>query len=150
VPEQAAPRIQHSFAWANLTALPGKCAAARAERVDEQMRAYMETRAIPGPGRPPEAARVRPVPAPWVSACVRAARAGDELNAGVVAVYVRPGGRRAVASRPRPGRTHSPVGRDRVQERHSAVPMLLDGDRSMRASTTSRDHRGKFPSSEMA
>lgn len=49
VPERAAQAIQHFFRMGNLTALRELALRRTAERVDEQMRAYMRTRAIPGP-----------------------------------------------------------------------------------------------------
>jgi len=52
VPEQAARAIQKFFVRANLTALRELTMRRAAERVDDQMRAYMQTRAIPGRGRP--------------------------------------------------------------------------------------------------
>ena len=49
VPEQAARAIQKFFRAGNLTALRELTMRRAAERVDDQMRAYMQTRAIPGP-----------------------------------------------------------------------------------------------------
>ena len=49
VPEQAERAIQKFFRQGNLTALRELSMRRAAERVDEQMRAYMQTRAIPGP-----------------------------------------------------------------------------------------------------
>ena len=49
VPEQAAQAIERFFRMGNLTALRELALRRTAERVDEQMRAYMQTRAIPGP-----------------------------------------------------------------------------------------------------
>ena len=49
VPDQAARAIQKFFRAGNLTALRELTMRRAAERVDDQMRAYMQTRAIPGP-----------------------------------------------------------------------------------------------------
>ncbi len=49
IPEQAARAIQKFFRKGNLTALREMTLRRAAERVDDQMRAYMQTRAIPGP-----------------------------------------------------------------------------------------------------
>ena len=49
VPEQAARAIEHFFRKGNLTALREMALRRAAERVDDQMRSYMQTRAIPGP-----------------------------------------------------------------------------------------------------
>jgi two-component system sensor histidine kinase KdpD len=49
VPDQAQRAIQKFFRKGNLTALRELTMRRAAERVDDQMRAYMQTRAIPGP-----------------------------------------------------------------------------------------------------
>ncbi len=49
IPEQAERAIQKFFRQGNLTALRELSMRRAAERVDDQMRAYMETQAIPGP-----------------------------------------------------------------------------------------------------
>lgn len=49
VPEQTAHAIEQFFRMGNLTALRELALRRTAERVDEQMRGYMQTRAIPGP-----------------------------------------------------------------------------------------------------
>lgn len=49
VPDQAARTIDKFFRPGNLTALRELALRRTAERVDEQMRAYMQTRSIPGP-----------------------------------------------------------------------------------------------------
>jgi two-component system sensor histidine kinase KdpD len=49
VPEQASRAIEKFFRLGNLTALREISLRRTAERADDQMRAYMQTRAIPGP-----------------------------------------------------------------------------------------------------
>ncbi len=49
VPDQAARAIREFFRKGNLTALRELAMRRAAERVDDQMRAYMQMRAIPGP-----------------------------------------------------------------------------------------------------
>jgi two-component system sensor histidine kinase KdpD len=49
IPEQAERAIQKFFRQGNLTALRELSMRRAAERVDDQMRAYMQTQAIPGP-----------------------------------------------------------------------------------------------------
>ena len=49
VPDQAARAVELFFRKGNLTALREMALRRAAERVDDQMRAYMQTRAIPGP-----------------------------------------------------------------------------------------------------
>ena len=60
-----------------------------AERVDEQMRAYMQTRAIPGPWPAGEHLLVCVSPSPLSERLVRSARRlAGELNAAWTALYV--------------------------------------------------------------
>ena len=60
-----------------------------AERVDDQMRAYMRTRAIPGPWPATERLLVCISPSPMAEKLVRTTRhLADELNAEWFAVYV--------------------------------------------------------------
>jgi two-component system sensor histidine kinase KdpD len=89
VPEQAARAIRMFFRVGNLTALREMALRRAAERVDEQMRAYMETRAIPGPWPAAERLLVCIGPSPLSERLVRAARRlADELSAEWFALYV--------------------------------------------------------------
>lgn len=89
VPEQAARAIQKFFRKGNLTALREIALRRAAERVDEQMRAYMQTRAIPGPWAASERLLVCVGPNPLGERLVRAARRlANELKADWFAVYV--------------------------------------------------------------
>lgn len=89
VPEQAAHAIQKFFRQGNLTALRELALRRAAERVEDQMRAYMQTRAIPGPWSAAERLLVCVSPSPLSERLVRAGRRlADELNAEWFAVYV--------------------------------------------------------------
>jgi two-component system sensor histidine kinase KdpD len=89
VPEQAARAIQQFFRKGNLTALREIALRRAAEQVDEQMRAYMQTRAIPGPWPASERLLVCVSPSPLSEKLVRATRRlADELGAEWFAVYV--------------------------------------------------------------
>ena len=89
VPEQAARAIQKFFRMGNLTALRELALRRAAERVDEQMRAYMETRAIPGPWPAGERLLVSISSSPFGERLVRTARRlADELQAEWFAVHV--------------------------------------------------------------
>ncbi len=105
VPEQAARAIQKFFRMGNLTALRELALRRAAERVDEQMRTYMETRAIPGPWPAGERLLVCISSSPFSERLVRTARRlADELKTEWFAVYVEtPGDARL-----------SQAGRDRV------------------------------------
>lgn len=97
VPEQAARAIQKFFRKGNLTALREIALRRAAERVDEQMRAYMQTRSIPGPWAASERLLVCVGPNPLGERLVRAARRlANELKAEWFAVYVE------IPGRPRP------------------------------------------------
>jgi two-component system, OmpR family, sensor histidine kinase KdpD len=88
VPEQAARAIEKFFRKGNLTALREMALRRTAERVDGQMRAYMQTRAIPGPWSASERLLVAVSPSPLSERLVRATRRlADELNAEWFAVY---------------------------------------------------------------
>jgi two-component system sensor histidine kinase KdpD len=92
VPEQAARAIQQFFRKGNLTALREMTMRAAAERVDDQMRAYMQTRAIPGPWPAGERLLVAISAGPLAERLVRAARRlADGLNAEWAAIYVETG-----------------------------------------------------------
>jgi two-component system sensor histidine kinase KdpD len=74
VPEQAARAIQKFFRKGNLTALREMSLRRAAERVDDQMRAYMQTRAIPGPWPAAERLLVCISPSPLSEHLIRSAR----------------------------------------------------------------------------
>jgi two-component system, OmpR family, sensor histidine kinase KdpD len=89
VPEQAARAIAKFFRAGNLTALRELVMRRAAERVDDQMRAYMQTRAIPGPWPAKERLLVCVGLSPFSERLVRSARRlADELDAEWFAVYV--------------------------------------------------------------
>lgn len=89
IPEQAARAIQKFFRKGNLTALREMALRRAAEQVDDQMRAYMQTRAIPGPWPASERLLACVGPSPLSERLVRATRRlADELNAEWFAVYV--------------------------------------------------------------
>ncbi len=89
IPEQAKRAIQKFFRKGNLSALREMALRRAAERVDDQMRAYMRTRAIPGPWPAGERLLVCISPSPLAEKLVRTTRRlADELNAEWIAVYV--------------------------------------------------------------
>ena len=89
VPEQAARAIQKFFRKGNLTALREMSLRRAAERVDDQMRAYMQTRAIPGPWPAAERLLVCISPSPLSEHLVRSARRlAGELNSEWIVVYI--------------------------------------------------------------
>ena len=89
VPEQASRAIQKFFRKGNLTALRELSMRRAAERVDDQMRAYMQTQAIPGPWPAAERLLVCISPSPLAERLVRSTRRlADELNAEWLAIYV--------------------------------------------------------------
>jgi two-component system sensor histidine kinase KdpD len=89
VPEQAARAIQKFFRKGNLTALREMSLRRAAERVDDQMRAYMQTRAIPGPWPATERLLVCISPSPLSEHLVRSARRlAGELNAEWMVIYI--------------------------------------------------------------
>ena len=89
IPEQAERAIQKFFRKGNLTALRELTMRRAAERVDDQMRAYMQTRAIPGPWAAGERLLVCISPGALGGRLIRTARRlADELNAEWFAVYV--------------------------------------------------------------
>lgn len=105
IPEQAARAIRKFFREGNLTALREMSLRRAAERVDDQMRSYMQTRAIPGPWAASERLMVCISPSPLAEKLVRnTRRLADELNAEWFAVYVE------VASKPE----NNPVNRERI------------------------------------
>src|SRR5512139_3817927 len=89
VPEQASRAIEQFFRKGNLTALREMALRRAAERVDDQMRAYMQTRAIPGPWHATERLLVCISTNALGERLVRSTRRlADELNAEWFAVYV--------------------------------------------------------------
>lgn len=89
VPAQASQAIQNFFRKGNLTALRGISMRRAADRIDEQMRAYMQAKAIPGPWPASERLLVSVSPSPLSERLVRTARRlADELNVPWWAVYV--------------------------------------------------------------
>jgi two-component system sensor histidine kinase KdpD len=89
VPDQAAQATQKFFRPGNLTALRELTLRRAAERVDEQMRTYMQTRAIPGPWPAGDRLLVCVSPSPLSERLVRAARRlAEPLNAEWFAVHV--------------------------------------------------------------
>jgi two-component system sensor histidine kinase KdpD len=89
IPEQAARAAQQFFRAGNLTALREIAMRRAAERVDDQMRAYMATRSIPGPWPAHERLLALVSPGDLSERLVRTARRlADELNATWSALYV--------------------------------------------------------------
>ncbi len=89
VPEQAQRAVQQFFRKGNLTALRELSMRRAAERVDNQMRAYMRTSAIPGPWPASERLLVCISPSALGERLIRTARRlADELNAEWFAIYV--------------------------------------------------------------
>lgn len=108
VPDQAARAIQKFFRPGNLAALREMTMRRAAERVDEQMRAYMQTRAIPGPWPAGDRLLVCVSPSPLSERLIRTARRlADPLDAAWFAVYVETPGhaRLSEADRDRVART---------------------------------------------
>jgi len=89
VPEQAARATQLFFRSGNLLALRELTLRRAARRVDEQMRAYMMLRSIPGPWPAAERLLVSVAGSPYSAELIRATRRlADELRAEWFAVYV--------------------------------------------------------------
>lgn len=106
VPEQAARAIEKFFRQGNLTALREMTLRRAAERVDDQMRAYMQTRAIPGPWSASERILVCVSPSMLSERLVRSARRlADELNAEWFAIHVETSESASPAQRERVART---------------------------------------------
>jgi two-component system sensor histidine kinase KdpD len=105
IPEQANRAIDKFFRKGNLTALREMSLRRAAERVDDQMRTYMQTRAISGPWAAGERLLVCISPNPLAEKLIRTTRRlADELNAEWVAVYVE------IASKPE----NNPANRERI------------------------------------
>ncbi|MGA2504654.1 MAG: sensor histidine kinase KdpD [Anaerolineales bacterium] len=89
IPDQAQRAIDKFFRKGNLTALRELTMRRAAERVDDQMRAYMHTRAIPGPWPAGERLLVCISPGALGERMIRTTRRlADELKAEWFAVYV--------------------------------------------------------------
>lgn len=89
VPEQAQRAVEQFFRLGNLTALREISLRRTAERVDDQMRSYMQTRAILGPWPAAERLLVCVSASPLSERLIRAARRlADELNADWFALNV--------------------------------------------------------------
>jgi len=89
VPDQAQRAIEKFFRKGNLTALRELTMRRAAERVDDQMRAYMRTRLIPGPWPAVERLLVCISPGALGERLIHTARRlADELKAEWFAVYV--------------------------------------------------------------
>jgi two-component system, OmpR family, sensor histidine kinase KdpD len=89
IADQAQRAIQKFFRKGNLTALRELTMRRAAERVDDQMRAYMRTRAIPGPWPASERLLVCISPGALGERMIRTARRlADELSAEWFAIYV--------------------------------------------------------------
>ena len=89
VPDQAARAIQKFFRKGNLSALREMSLRRAAERVDDQMRAYMRTRAITGPWPATDRLLVCISPSPLAEKLIRTTRRlADEIGAEWFAVYV--------------------------------------------------------------
>jgi len=105
IPEQASRAIDKFFRKGNLTALREMSLRRAAERVDNQMRSYMQTRAISGPWAAGERLLVCISPNPLAEKLVRTTRRlASELKAEWFAVYVE------IASKPE----NNPVNRERI------------------------------------
>lgn len=89
VPEQAQRAIENYFRPGNLNALRELALRRTADRVDDQMRDYMQTRSIPGPWPATDRIMVCVSPSPTSRRLVRSAkRRADRRNAPWMAVYV--------------------------------------------------------------
>ncbi len=105
IPEQASRAIDKFFRKGNLTALREMSLRRAAERVDDQMRSYMQTRAISGPWAAGERLLVCISPSPLAEKLIRTTRRlADELKAEWIAAYVE------IASRPE----NNPANRERI------------------------------------
>jgi two-component system sensor histidine kinase KdpD len=89
VPDMAQRAIEQFFNEGNLYALRELALRRAAERVDDQMLAYMQTRAIPGPWAASEHLLVCIGPGPLSERLVRTARRqADRTNASWSAIYI--------------------------------------------------------------
>jgi len=105
IPEQASRALDKFFRKGNLTALREMSLRRAAERVDDQMRSYMQTRAISGPWAAGERLFVCISPSLLAEKLIRTTRRlADELNAEWFAAYVE------IASKPE----NDPAKRERI------------------------------------
>jgi len=89
IPELVASAIERFFKEGNLYALRELTLRRAAERIDDQMLAYMQTHAIPGPWAAGESILVCVGPSPLSERLVRIARRqADRMNARWTALYV--------------------------------------------------------------
>lgn len=89
IPEQAAWAAEKFFRPGNLIALRELSLRRTAARVDDEMRAYMETRAIPGPWPAAERLLVCVSGSPFSERLIRVTRhLADEMNAAWHTVYI--------------------------------------------------------------
>jgi two-component system, OmpR family, sensor histidine kinase KdpD len=89
VPDQASRAIEKFFRLGNLTALREVAMRRAAERIDTEMRAYMRTRAIPGPWPAADRLLVCVSPGPGSERLIHATRRlANQLNAEWFALYV--------------------------------------------------------------
>jgi two-component system sensor histidine kinase KdpD len=89
VPEMAARAVEQFFNEGNLYALRELALRRAAERIDEQMLAYMQIRAISGPWAAGESILVCVGPGPLSERLVRVARRqADRMNAHWTAIYI--------------------------------------------------------------
>jgi two-component system, OmpR family, sensor histidine kinase KdpD len=89
IPEQAARAIQEFFRKGNLTALREMSLRRAAERIDDQMRSYMQTRSIPGPWPAAERLLACISPSPLSERLIRSTRRlADELKAEWIVIYI--------------------------------------------------------------
>ncbi|MGA7628576.1 MAG: DUF4118 domain-containing protein, partial [Methanoregula sp.] len=89
VPDMAARAIEQFFNEGNLYALRELALRRAAERVDNQMLAYMQTRSIPGPWPVGEFLLVCIGPGPLAERLIRTARRqADRINARWCAIYI--------------------------------------------------------------
>ena len=90
VPEMAARALEKFFNEGNLFALRELALRRAAERVDDQMLAYMQTRAIPGPWAAGDSLLVCIGPGPLSERLIRTARRqADRMGAPWTALYVQ-------------------------------------------------------------
>jgi len=92
IPQQAERALEHFFSPANLTALRELALRRTAERVDEQLLAEMQAKAIPGPWAAGERFLVCISEDPRAAGLVRATkRLADRLHAPWTAIYIETG-----------------------------------------------------------
>ncbi len=132
VPDQAQRAIEKFFRKGNLTALRELAMRRAAERVDDQMRAYMRTSAIPGPWPASERLLVCISPGALGERLIRTARRlADELNAEWFAIYVEtPGRRPALPGTARPGGRFAAPGRGARRPRRQPARAVCGGRRA--------------------